>query len=163
MLTAYVRHLIFIYLDNIVGLVNRRQPQAAALVEWIAENIGLLDLDGDELDLPSDLSSDASPSAKVWKRLGRVVAAERKTMVRTPDRTARRLVDLGAMIGLSRDDVDIMEAVLRYETHPVVEDVIDDVGIRRINHISASSARYSVLPKSEFASVGPLQHWQMSE
>ena len=36
MLSAYIRHLVFTYFDNIVRRVNRRQPQAASLVEWIA-------------------------------------------------------------------------------------------------------------------------------
>ena len=128
MLSAYIRHLVFTYIDNIGRRVNRRQPQAASLVEWIAENIGLLELDADALDLPSDLRSDSPPSERVWKRVRRVVAAECKAgKGRSPDRAARRLVDLGEMIALSEDDVAILEAILRYETHPVVEDLIDDV------------------------------------
>ena len=128
MLSAYIRQLILTYFDNIVRRVNRRQPQAASLVEWIAENIGLLELDADALDLPSDLRSDSPPSERIWKRLRRVIAAERKAGTGTsPDRAARRLVDLGEMIGLSRHDLAILEVVLRYETHPVVEDLIDDV------------------------------------
>ena len=128
MLSAYIRHLVFTYFDNIVRRVNRRQPQAASLVEWIAENIGLLELDADALDLPSDLRSDSPPSERVWKRLRRVVAAECKAgKGRSPDLAARRLVDLGEMIALSEDDVAVLEAILRYETHPVVEDLIDDV------------------------------------
>lgn len=96
MLSAYIRQLIFTYFDNIVRRVNRRQPQAASIVEWIAENIGLLELDADALDLPSDLHSDSPPSERVWRRLRRAIAAERKVATGTsPDRAARRLVDLG--------------------------------------------------------------------
>ena len=128
MLSAYIRHLVFTYLDNVVRRVNRRQPQAASLVEWVADNVGLLELDADALDLPSDLRSESPPSERVWKRLRRAVAAERRAGVGgSPDRAARRLVDLGEMIALSRDDIAVLNVVLRYETHPVVEDLIDEV------------------------------------
>ena len=67
MLTPYIRHLVFTYLDNIVRRVNRRQPEASAVIEWLGDNIGLLELDGDELELPSTHRSDPPPSEKVWK------------------------------------------------------------------------------------------------
>lgn len=148
MLSAYIRHLIFTYLDNIVRRVNRRQPQAAALVEWVAENIGLLELDADALDLPSDLRSDSPPSERVWKRLRRVVGAERKAgLGRSPDRAAGRLVDLGEMIGLSCEDIAILEIILRYETHPVVEDLMDDVFSGRRHRLGrAMNVRNPSLP-----------------
>lgn len=148
MLSAYIRQLIFTYFDNIVRRVNRRQPQAASTVEWIAENIGLLELDADALDLPSDLHSDSPPSERVWRRLRRAIAAERKVATGTsPDRAARRLVDLGGMIGLSRDDIAILEVVLRYETHPVVEDLIDDVFSGRRHRLGrAMNVRNPLLP-----------------
>ncbi|MDE0419398.1 MAG: AAA family ATPase [Gammaproteobacteria bacterium] len=168
MLTAYIRHLVFAYLDNIVRRVNRRQPQAAALVEWVADNLGLLELDGDELDLPSNTRSDSSPSDKVWKRLVRVVVAERKaTRRRAPDRAARRLANLGGMVGLSAVDIAILEAILRYETHPVVEDLADSVFSGRGLRLGrAMNLRNPSLPtllgiaandvRRSFASVAPL-------
>ena len=148
MLTPYIRHLVFTYLDNIVRRVNRRQPEASAVIEWLGDNIGLLELDGDELDLPSTHRSDPPPSEKVWKRLRRVVAAERETTTGTkPDRAARRLVGLREMIGLSRDDVAILEVILRYETDPIVEDAIDEVfagGRHRLGR--AMNLRHPSLP-----------------
>ena len=128
MLTAYVRHLILAYLDNIVRRVNRRQPPAAGLTDWIRDKAGLLDFDEDELDIPCDLRSDSTPPGKLWKRLSRLISAERQaTKATAPDHTARRLVGLGKMIGLSDHDVAILGAVLRYETNSVVEDFIDEV------------------------------------
>lgn len=128
MLTDYIRHLIFTYIANIMRRVNRRQPPAGGLVEWIGDNIGLLELDGEALDLPLRFRSDSVPSDKVWKRLRRVVAAQRKDLKGTaPDRLCGRLARLGEMIGLTEEDVAILEVILRYETHPVVEDLIDNV------------------------------------
>ena len=160
MLSAYIRHLIFTYLDNIVRRVNRRQPQAASLVEWVAENIGLLELDADALDLPSDLRSDSPPSERVWKRLRRVVGAERKAgLGRSSDRAAGRLVDLGEMIGLSREDIAILEIILRYETHPVVEDLMDDVFSGRRHRLGrAMNVRNPSLPTLLDMSANTLRH-----
>ena len=128
MLTDYVRHLVFTYIANIVRRVNRRQPQAGELVEWINDNIGLLELDEEGLNLPLDFRSDSVPPDKVWKRLRRVASAKRKVLKGTPpDRLCGRLARLGEMIGLTEEDVAILEVLLRYETHPVVEDLIDSV------------------------------------
>ena len=128
MLTAYVRRQVFAYLDNIVRRVNRRQPPAAGLTDWIGDNAGLLDLDEDELDIPPGLRSDSTPPGKLWKRLCRVIGEQRQaTKATAPDHAARRLVGLGKMIGLSNDDVAILNAILRYETNSVVEDLIDHV------------------------------------
>ncbi|MDE0193077.1 MAG: AAA family ATPase [Gammaproteobacteria bacterium] len=128
MLTAYVRHLIFAYLDNVVRRVDRRQPQAAELTDWVCDNAGLIELHEDELDVPPNLRPNSTPPGKLWKHLCRVIAAKRQaTKATAPDRVARRLVGLGKMIGLSVQDVAILDAVLRYETCPVVEDLVDEV------------------------------------
>ena len=128
MLTAYVRHLIFAYLDNIVRRVNRRQPQAAGLTDWISDNAGLIELDEVELDIPQNLRPNSTPPGKLWKQVSRIIAAEHQATKATAlDHTARRLVCLGKMIGLADDDVAILDAVLRYETCPILEDLIDEV------------------------------------
>ena len=44
-----------------------------------------------------------------------------------PDRTAQRLRHLAKATGLTRTDVDLLELVLRYQTQPVIESMIDDV------------------------------------
>ena len=44
-----------------------------------------------------------------------------------PDRTAQRLRRLARTTGLTRTDVDVLELVLRYQTQPVIESMIDDV------------------------------------
>ena len=44
-----------------------------------------------------------------------------------PDRTGQRLRRLAKTTGLTRTDVDVLELVLRYQTQPVIESMIDDV------------------------------------
>ena len=44
-----------------------------------------------------------------------------------PDRTAQRLRRLAKTTGLSRTDIDLLELVLRYQTQPVIESMIDDM------------------------------------
>ncbi|MDE0192670.1 MAG: AAA family ATPase [Gammaproteobacteria bacterium] len=118
----YVRYLIFSYLDNIVGRVNRRQPEAAEIIEWIDDNGGLLDIDPEEL--PS--RSESAPSARQWGQLRRIAILQREAMKHTArDLTARRLAELGDLVGLSPDDLAILEVVLRCETDPVIQDLID--------------------------------------
>ena len=148
MLTAYVRHLIFAYLDNIVRSVNRRQPAAAGLTDWVRDKAGLLDVDEDRLDIPRDLRSDSTPPGKLWKRLCHVIAKEcQATKATAPDRAARRLFSLGKMIGLSNDDVAILDVILRYETCSVVEDLIDEVfSSGRLRMGQALNLRNDALP-----------------
>ncbi len=126
MLTPYVRHLVFTYLGNALRRINPRQPQAVSVMEWITENIGLI---GDDLGVPAGaIGSDSPPSEKQWRRLRRRVTAECRTAKNVaPDLAARRMADLGGMISLSEDDIAILELLLRYETHPVIEDFIDTV------------------------------------
>ena len=44
-----------------------------------------------------------------------------------PDPTGQRLRRLARATGLTRTDVDVLELVLRYQTQPVIESMIDDV------------------------------------
>ena len=127
MLSAYIRHLILTYLANVLRRVDRRQPQASAAIEWIGDNCALLELDGDEFDWSSH-AKPGSPSEKDWRRLRRVVReALQATKGARPDRASVRLARLKEMIGLSDEDIAILELLLRYETHPVVEDLVDSV------------------------------------
>ena len=129
MLTAYVRHLIITYLANMVRGLNRRSAEAIGVVEWIGTNSDVLELDAVELGLPVEgLGSDSPPSDRLWRRLRKTIAAHaRVANPPVPDLVARRLADLGRMIGLSAADIAIIEVILRYETNPIVEDFIDEV------------------------------------
>ena len=67
-------------------------------------------------------------TGKQWSRLGEALRSKCSTVksVRS-DRTARRLRCLGRMTGLSRTDVAILELMLRYQTQPIIESMIDCV------------------------------------
>lgn len=149
MFTAYIRHLTFNYLGNIVWRLDRRRPQALGVVEWLGENAGLLELDADHLGLPTDcFSPDSPPSERAWRRLRRAIAVESDaTKGAAADQVTKRLESLGRMTGLSEDDIVILEVLLRYETQPVIEDLIDTVfsgkGIRLSTPLNLRGAALS--------------------
>ncbi|MCY4013655.1 MAG: AAA family ATPase [Gammaproteobacteria bacterium] len=148
MLSAYIRHLILTYLANVLGRVDRRQPQASAAIEWIGDNCALLELDGDEFDWSSHAKPDL-PSEKDWRRLRRLVGKGcQATKVARPDRASVRLAHLKEMIGLTDEDMAILELLLRYETHPVFEDMVDSVfaGRRHYRLGNAMNLRHAGLP-----------------
>ena len=67
-------------------------------------------------------------TGKQWRRLGR--ALQNKCAAARParsDRTAQRLRSLGKTAGLSRTDIAILELMLRYQTQPIIESMIDSV------------------------------------
>ena len=71
---------------------------------------------------------DEGMSAGSWRSLQAALREEYSVARKArPDRTAQRLRRLAKTTGLTRTDVDILELVLRYQTQPVVESIIDDV------------------------------------
>ncbi|MDE0450793.1 MAG: AAA family ATPase [Gammaproteobacteria bacterium] len=63
-----------------------------------------------------------------WDRLRRTLAAEFDALKRVRlDRTAQRIRSLGRHLRLSRTDVALLELLLRYETDPLVESMVDEV------------------------------------
>ena len=129
MVIDYVRYLIFTYLDNIVRRVDRWQPVAAGVAEWIADNGGFIDLDREQLGISETRwRSDSLPSEEAWAQLRRVAAVGHgATMGTPPDLTAQRLAGLGEKVGLSPEDIAILDLLLRYEADPVVENFIDTI------------------------------------
>ena len=137
MLTTYIRHLLLTYLGNVVRSRSRWKCCAEEVVEWLADNGDLVGLDADALKLKTDrFGSVESVPAHARKRLKRAIGAERKVLAGTaPDRAATRLRELGGMVGMEPEDLAILELLLRYQTHPVVEDFVDSAfsgGRRRL-------------------------------
>ena len=127
MLTTYMRHLILSYLANMLRHPSRWRPCAGPAVEWVVENADQIGLDAEELNLPvDDYGTETQPLSRIRSRLFTVVDAERRAIAGPiEDRAAERLSGLGEMVGLGGHDIAILEVLLRYETHPVVEDFID--------------------------------------
>ena len=95
-------------------------------------NVGRKRLDLDDLLAAEDFKDleDCTDglTTKQWHRLGR--ALRNKCAATRParsDRTAQRLRSLGKTAGLSRTDIAILEIMLRYQTQPIIESMIDSV------------------------------------
>lgn len=139
MLNSYERYLLLKYLSNMIERFTRRWPEAQELVEWLAENGELLELDGRLLK--SD-EGDEGVSVSQWRTCRQLVDQAVKSAGKpNPDPLFRRLRRLGEVVGLSPDDISILQFFLRYETHPVYEDMIDKVNWKSNVHIHNLKSR----------------------
>ena len=98
----------------------------------LPSNVGRKRLDLDDLLAAEDFKDleDCTDglTTKQWHRLGK--ALRNKCAATRParsDRTAQRLRSLGKTAGLSRTDIAILEIMLRYQTQPIIESMIDSV------------------------------------
>ena len=95
-------------------------------------NLGHKHLDLDDLLASEDFKDledcTDGPTGKQWSRLKEALRSKctAAKSVRS-DRTAQRLRCLGRTAGLSRTDVAILELMLRYQTQPIIESMIDNV------------------------------------
>ena len=120
-ITPYERHLIFSYLHNLVARVgDSRLLQATDrehLPEWILEHADLLQCD-------SLLAGTDWSRAHLKKSLRHLREQTRRAR---KDPTARHLRRLGKMADLSRLDLAILEALIRYQTQPIIESLMDQI------------------------------------
>ena len=129
--TPYEQHLTFCYLANAASRLHYRSKEAEKLSEWVADNADELNLNG--MVQPSCRRSlrderKTGPSKQDWQALLKLLEGERSKTHNVPeDTTARRIRRLGKTMGLSETDVDILNFMLRCETQPVIESMIDDV------------------------------------
>ena len=138
MLNAYEQRLVAFYLANAASALHHRNREASDLADWIADRENRVAF-GRRKRPPSAMragagkrggggSRDEGMSGGRWRALGEALrdeyAATRKAR---PDRTGQRLRRLARTTGLSRTDIDLLELVLRYQTQPVIESMIDDV------------------------------------
>ena len=141
MLNTYERHVITGYLSNMANRFDRESPEASGVVEWLTENASLLGFDRRSFDLDSEpFDSKEEMSAKQWRVCRRILdqAAETTVPIRY-DRLMRRLRRLGRIIRLSAEEISVLQLLLRYQTQPEFEDLLDTVvnGRRRRFHHSA--------------------------
>ena len=130
MLTRYEQRLLARYLANIASRLRRKDPEARRLVEWVDDEDNRVAFAGrkrrctDPWDRPRD---DTDVAADELRRLERTLRGRHSANAAKPDRTAIRLERLGNIAGFDRADIDILELLLRYETHGVFESMIDDI------------------------------------
>ena len=152
MLSAYERRLLAFYLVNAASRLHYRDHEASNLAEWVADTANGVSTFGTmgqrfrARDM--DPKSEDGMSARRWRGLRLTLRAEHAaTRNARQDRIARRLRRLGKMTGLTRIDVEILELLLRYQTQPVIEGMIDHVfGVFRRLPITPLNVRGTALP-----------------
>ena len=131
MLNAYEQRLMAFYLANAAAALHHRDREASDLAEWIADRENRMALGSRKRRSPlraGKVGRDEGMSGGKWRSLQAALREEYSaTRKARPDRTAQRLRRLAKTTGLTRRDVDILELVLRYQTQPVIESMIDDV------------------------------------
>lgn len=141
MLNTYERHVITGYLSNMANRFDRESPEAGGVVEWLTENASLLGFDRRSFELDSEpFDSREEMSAKQWRVCRRTLDdAVKSTAAKRPDRLMSRLRRLGRIIKLSAEEISILQLLLRYQTQPEFEDLLDTVanGRRRRFHHTA--------------------------
>ena len=152
MLTPYERHLLACYLANAASGLHHRDREASALAEWVTDRENRLAcgrrskrsrLCGTELDPEEGMS--AEKLRRLAEALRDECAATKKAR---SDRTAQRLRSLAPTAGLSRTDIDILELLLRYQSQPIIESMVDNVfgpTGRHINPLNLKGPALSVL------------------
>ena len=132
MLNAYEHHLIAFYLANAAGRVHHRDREASALAEWIEDRDNRSAYDRKKDLFPrlarGDIGFDEPISARKFRCLKQALRDECASTKGTKlDRTAQRLRSLGEATGLEPIDIDILEVLLRCQTQPVIESLVDDI------------------------------------
>ena len=128
MLNDYEQHLLNSYLANTATRINRRDPVARELIDWVS-------------DQESRIAFPVRKRRNFWDSGRRKTKISRKKLCKLRDflnngcsektvgrdRTSQRLHRLGQVTGLNRTDIDILELLVRYNTHSVFESMIDDI------------------------------------
>ena len=122
---------MFCYLANAASRLHCHSKEAEKLIEWVADNADELNLDG--MVQPPRCRSfrdegKAGPSKQEWQTLLKLLKDRcSKTRNAPEDVTARRIRSLGKTTGLSPMDRDILNFMLRCETQPIIESMVDEV------------------------------------
>ena len=134
MLSGYMRRLILGYLSNLAARIHRNTSVGRSFAKSVLEFAHDLDLPGYEEnpEWHRELGKHQPIPPDEWDRLCNTLATEYEASKRARhDRTALRIRNLARYMGLARADVAILEFLLRYETHPAVESMADDILDRR--------------------------------
>ena len=151
MLTAYERYLLAVYLSNAASSLHHRNEEASALATWVTDRENRIDFGSKRRRHRRrrlDLDADEGMSTRRLRHLQQALQDERSTTKARCDRTARRLRCLARTTGLTRTDVGILELLLRYQTQPIIESMVDDVfgrAGRNINPLNLKGRALSAL------------------
>ena len=150
--TAYEQHLLASYLVNVASSLHHRDPEASELADWVVSKASRLvrrrnrrRFRRHEVDEDHDEGMSARKPRALQETLRATLVATEKPR---SDRPALRLRRLGRTLGLTRTDIDILELLLRYQTQPVIESLVDEVfgcGLRRPNALNLGGPAMPVL------------------
>ena len=129
MLTACETYLLAHYLANVASGLRRRDPEAQALVEWMADKESHIRFGsrGRRRRPRFRACHEDEVSRQRFRSLRQTLQAERPTRRPRRDRTGQRLLNLAQTTGLSRTDAAILELLVRYQTHSIFPSLVDDV------------------------------------
>lgn len=186
MLTPYESRLGLTWLATAAERIHHRRPEAAELVEWVSENVealaAVLADHGCEIDAAglaeaaSQCGSGSLPralrrspgtqrtakdgcetSAQAWRRLRAALRrASNATQAIKPDATALRLQRLARITRLDDADLQVVELLLRYQTRPALESLLDTVygaGPARFSQIGITNLKNPAI--AELLGVSP--------
>ena len=183
MLTPYESRLGLTWLANAAERIHHRRPEAAELVEWVIEKVEALaavlasqgcGIDtGGLAEAATECGSDRTrrrlsrakrtaeesgeTTAQAWRRLRAALQrASNATQAIKPDATALRLQRLARITRLEDADLQVVELLLRYQTQPALESLLDNVysvGPARLSRISGPSLTNPVF--AELLGISP--------
>ena len=128
MLNDYEQFLLNTYLANTAASLTRRDPVVRELIDWVSDQENRIAFPGRKRHNFWDTDRRKTKvSKKKLCKLQEFLNHGRSGKTVGRDRTAQRLHRLGQDTGLTRTDIDILELLVRYNTHTVFESMIDDV------------------------------------
>lgn len=132
MLNTYERRLVALWLSNAAARLHRDDPEASELADWLARRENFAVFGGSRrrsrMDWMEADFEERRMSARRWRTVQDTLQSEYAALKRTRyDRTAQRLRRLGKTVGLSPTDVDILELLLRCQTQPIIESMLDAI------------------------------------
>lgn len=149
MSAPYETRIAIRWLANLITRMDPRSEEAGRLARWLFENADRKIKGESGKWRPLETAVRATgfrrkhsepwsrwkPSSTEWKRLKAALEELRGQTERVrPDRTARRLQLLAKATGMSGEDVEILEVLLRCRTDPWLESLVDDLGLSGRRH-----------------------------
>ena len=145
--TAYEIRLIFRWLANAIDHLSPTSHEREGVAEWLEEH-------AEALGVPFERADDATTHVRRrrrggsanWRSVRAAVGHGTATARARRDRTAARLHRLANALGLSATDVALVEAMLRYDTQPLVEDLFDNL-VAKNSRWQALNIRHRLLAR----------------
>ena len=131
MLNVYERRLVLSYLSNLASRLHHNRSEARALAECVAEradHLTVADCDARRIEERLYACSHGKLTAARWQQLRDILKGQQAETKRVrADRTALRIRRLGREMKLSRTDIAILDFLLRYQTQPAIESIVDAI------------------------------------